>query len=108
MKVYQDPVYRFNFDKMTRRDMWAFLLMLVTAPSLAVQAWKAYKAPKAVADTLMVGYKGVTVYDAGFFYAPYIPLQTVSCVTAMKPPVAFKTRYGDIKPNSDYYRNVRI
>ena len=107
MKVYQDPVYRFNFDKMTRRDMWAFLLMLVTAPSLAVQAWKMYKAPKTVASALMVGYKGTTPFDAGFFYAPYIPLLMVSPIPTTKPPVAFKTRYGTYS-GSSYYGKVQL
>lgn len=117
-KTYQDPVTKFNFAKMTRRDLWAFLLLLVTAPSLAVQAWKAYKAPKKVADALMVGYKGTSALEAGYFYCPYIPLQTVTLVNptnAYRPKIAFKTRYGmkdigEIRDtfNMEYYKSIKI
>ena len=117
MKMYQDPVTKFNFAKMTRRDMWAFLLLLVTAPQMAVAAWKAYKSSKTVANGLMVGYKGKTALDAGFFYCPYIPLQTVTVAgsNTYAPKIAFKTRYGmkDIGAirdtfNMEYYRSIKI
>lgn len=78
---------------MTRRDLWVFLLLLVTAPRAAVAAWKQFKSTKA----LMVGYKGASAYEAGYFYAPYIPLQVVRPVNAgaYEPKIKFKTRYGD-------------
>lgn len=114
-KTYQDPVTKFDFAKMTRRDLWAFLLLLVTAPQMAVVAWKAYKSPKTVADGLMVGYKGKTALDAGFFYCPYIPLQTVKVAAPVTPKIAFKTRYGmsdigEIRDtfNTEYYRSIKI
>jgi hypothetical protein len=111
MKIYQDPVTKFDFAKMTRRDLWAFLLLLVTAPRLAVAAWKAYKSPKMVADGLMVGYKGKTALDAGFFYCSYIPLQTVKVAgpDVYTPKIAFKTRYGMSDTfNMDHYRSIKI
>ena len=44
----------------------------------------------------VVGYKGSSAYDAGFFYAPYIPLQMMRAVdpNSFQPKIAFKTRYG--------------
>ena len=44
----------------------------------------------------VVGYKGTNAYDAGFFYAPYIPLQMMRAVdpNSFQPKIAFKTRYG--------------
>jgi len=44
----------------------------------------------------MVGYKGSSAFDAGIFYAPYIPLQLVKAVDpqTFAPKLGFKTRYG--------------
>jgi len=59
---------------------------------------KVYVDPYSVsgADYVVVGYKGVTPYDAGLFYCPYVPLQMVRAVdpTTYQPKVGFKTRYG--------------
>lgn len=43
-----------------------------------------------------VGYKGVSPYDAGLFYCPYVPLQMVRAVGQdnFQPRIGFKTRYG--------------
>jgi hypothetical protein len=44
----------------------------------------------------VVGYKGVSPYDAGLFYCPYVPLQMVRAVgeNSFQPKIGFKTRYG--------------
>jgi hypothetical protein len=43
-----------------------------------------------------VGYKGMSPYDAGLFYCPYVPLQLFKAVDPnnFQPKLAFKTRYG--------------
>lgn len=43
-----------------------------------------------------VGYKGSTPFDAGLFYAPYVPLQMYRAVgqDSFQPKIGFKTRYG--------------
>jgi len=43
-----------------------------------------------------MGYKGVSPYDAGIFYCPYVPLQMVRAVdpNSFQPKIGFKTRYG--------------
>jgi len=44
----------------------------------------------------LVGYKGVSPYDAGIFYCPYVPLQMVRAIdpNSFQPKIGFKTRYG--------------
>jgi len=55
-----------------------------------------YSANVAVAQYYVVGYKGTSPYDAGFFYCPYVPLQMVRAVgeNSFQPKIGFKTRYG--------------
>ena len=47
-------------------------------------------------DYCVVGYRGASPYDAGFFYCPYVPLQMVRAVDpdTFQPKIGFKTRYG--------------
>ena len=58
--------------------------------------YKVYIDPYATEDYFVVGYKGANSYDAGIFYAPYVPLQLYKQVdsTTFQPRLAFKTRYG--------------
>lgn len=44
----------------------------------------------------LVGYKGVSAFDAGLFYCPYVPLQLMRAVDPLtfQPKIGFKTRYG--------------
>jgi hypothetical protein len=44
----------------------------------------------------MVGYKGTSPWDAGVFYAPYVPLQIVKTTNqnTMTPIMAYRMRYG--------------
>jgi len=44
----------------------------------------------------LVGYKGTSPYDAGFFYCPYVPLQMLRSIdpNTFQPKIGFKTRYG--------------
>ena len=57
---------------------------------------KVYVDPYATTDYATVGYKGDSAYDAGLFYAPYVPLTMVRAVgeNSFQPKIAFKTRYG--------------
>lgn len=58
--------------------------------------YKVYIDPYATEDYFVVGYKGANSYDAGIFYAPYVPLQLYKQVDSIsfQPRLAFKTRYG--------------
>ena len=79
----------------------------------------------------LVGYKGTSPYDAGFFYCPYVPLQMLRSIdpNTFQPKIGFKTRYGMVSnpfvttngayngtpdgetltPNANmYYRRVQV
>ena len=57
---------------------------------------KVYIDPYATRDYVTVGYRGTNPYDAGLFYAPYVPLTMVRAVGEedFQPRIGFKTRYG--------------
>lgn len=57
---------------------------------------KVYLDPYATVNYVTVGYKGTSAYDAGLFYAPYVPLTMVRAVgeQTFQPKIGFKTRYG--------------
>jgi hypothetical protein len=59
---------------------------------------KVYIDPYATTDYITVGYRGTNPYDAGLFYAPYVPLTMVRAVDqgTFQPKIGFKTRYGMI------------
>ena len=59
---------------------------------------KVYIDPYASTDYVTVGYRGTNPYDAGLFYAPYVPLTMVRAVDqgTFQPKIGFKTRYGMI------------
>lgn len=88
--------------------------------------FKVFIDPYATEDFYVVGYKGSSSYDAGIYYAPYVPLQLYKTVDpdTFQPKLGFKTRYGLIAapfaqgldkgaglltPNSNvYFRRVGI
>ena len=55
-----------------------------------------YSANVSETQYYVVGFKGTSPYDAGIFYAPYLPLQMFRAVhqDSFQPRLAFKTRYG--------------
>jgi hypothetical protein len=85
-----------------------------------------YSANVSADQYYVVGYKGSSPFDAGIFYAPYVPLQMVRAVgqDTFTPRIGFKTRYGlvanpfaegtdqglgRLQINSNrYYRRVRV
>ena len=84
---------------------------------------KVYVDPYATADYASVGYRGPNPYDAGMFYAPYVPLTMVRAVgeNSFQPKIAFKTRYGlvanpitgtvdgiGLADSNPYYRTFRV
>lgn len=72
-----------------------------------------YVDPMFPTDEILMGYKGSNAMDAGFVYAPYIPLQTLPTITdpnTFQPRKGILTRYGKvaIEPMNKYYRVIRI
>ena len=58
---------------------------------------KVYIDPYATGGQYMtVGYRGMSAFDAGIFYCPYVPLQMVNAVDpdSFTPKIGFATRYG--------------
>lgn len=57
---------------------------------------KVFVDPFASSVYATVGYRGTNPYDAGYFYAPYVPLSMVRATDpeTFQPKIAFKTRYG--------------
>lgn len=57
---------------------------------------KVYVDPFATVDYITVGYRGANQFDAGIFWAPYVPLEMVRAVgeDSFQPKIGFKTRYG--------------
>tara|TARA_R110000803_G_scaffold153453_2_gene218372 strand:- start:605 stop:1930 length:1326 start_codon:yes stop_codon:yes gene_type:complete len=58
-----------------------------------------YAANVSASQYYVVGYKGVSPYDSGLFYCPYVPLQMVRAVgqDSFQPKIGFKTRYGMVQ-----------
>jgi hypothetical protein len=72
-----------------------------------------YVDPMYPTDEIMVGYKGTGPMDAGYIYAPYIPLQQLPTITdpeSFQPRKGILTRYGkvQIEPMNRFYRIIRI
>ena len=64
-------------------------------------------------DEIMIGYKGDNAMDAGYVYAPYIPLQSLPTITdpqTFQPRKGILTRYGKtaVGPFYRFYRIIRI
>ena len=64
-------------------------------------------------DEILMGYKGSNAMDAGYVYAPYIPLQQLPLIhdpETFQPRKGILTRYGKaaIAPSSRFYRVIRI
>ena len=64
-------------------------------------------------DEILMGYKGSSPMDAGFIYAPYIPLQlfpTIPDPETFQPRKGIMTRYATaaVQPASRFYRVLRL
>lgn len=84
--------------------------------------FKVFIDPYLSVDGYLAGYKGASAYDAGLYYAPYIPLELVRATdpTNFHPALGFKTRYAlaenpfvgnstNIKNGANYYyRKTRV
>ena len=72
--------------------------------------WKVYKNPFYNADHFLLGYKGDSWLDAGYVYAPYLPLYTTP--TVVLDDFVFRkglaTSYGQVMLNNDLYAKGSI
>jgi len=72
-----------------------------------------YVDPMFPQDEILVGYKGSNAMDAGYIYAPYIPLQQLPTIVdpeSFQPRKGILTRYGkvQIEPYNRFYRIIRV
>ena len=72
-----------------------------------------YVDPMFPTDEILMGYKGSNAMDAGYIYAPYIPLQQLPTIVdpeSFHPRKGILTRYGkvQIEPMNRFYRVIRI
>lgn len=75
--------------------------------------WKIYKDPLFPTNQLLLGYKGDTYMDSGYFYCPYVPLTqtpTVLDPDSFCPRKGILTRYGKkmLREGSKFYGRLHI
>ena len=80
--------------------------------------YKVYIDPYIYYDEVIVGYKGPSSMDAGFFYCPYVPLQMykIRHPSTFQPAMSFQTRYGKVanpfttmnRNGNSYFRKFKI
>lgn len=75
--------------------------------------FKLFKDPLFPRDLILVGYKGSSFMDAGFFYCPYVPLQmtpTVLDPETFNPRKGLITRYGTamVENGARMYGVIRV
>lgn len=58
-----------------------------------------YVDPYLMADEVLIGYKGNTAYDAGYFLCPYVGLELLRAKGEedFQPRIGFQTRYGRLE-----------
>lgn len=55
-----------------------------------------YIDPFAASDYVTLGYRGQNAWDAGIYFAPYVPLEMYEAIgeNSLQPTIGFKSRYG--------------
>lgn len=91
-----------------------------TGPTFAgtMGRYRVFVDPYLGVDGYVVGYRGASQYDAGFFYCPYVPLQMVRATDPknFQPAIGYKTRYGLVQNpftslaagQNTYYRKAEV
>lgn len=79
--------------KPSRRGFLTGLTALFVAP--AIVKVENIMPVKIIKPDDLIPYKGIHVFDAGFFYCPYVPLVLAAPSFGKSfPAIEFKTRYG--------------
>jgi len=67
--------------------------------------WSIYKDPYLDADTFLIGWKGTSFLEAGYVFAPYVPLYTTPTYVLddMLNRKGMMSQYGVKSINGDYY-----
>ena len=77
------------------------------------QRWRLYKDPLFPTGQLLMGYKGDSYMDSGYFYCPYVPLTQTPVVLdpeSFCPKKGILTRYGKklLREGSKFYARLSI
>lgn len=69
-----------------------------------------FKTPQLPSDAWMVGYKGDSLFDAGYIYAPYLPIMSTQLLMDenFTGKQGFATSYGKKMTNSNFYSANKI
>jgi len=75
------------------------------------QRWTCYKDPYLTASKMILGYKGSSFVDAGYVWAPYVPLQVTS--TFLDPNdfrfrKGLRTRYAKLFARGEFYGILNV
>lgn len=72
--------------------------------------WSIYKDPYMDADTFLVGWKGSSFLEAGYVYAPYVPLYTTPTYVLddMLNRKGMMSQYGVKAINGDFYATGQV
>jgi len=75
------------------------------------QKYKVYKHPWFTANKILMGFKGTTWIEAGYVYAPYIPIFTTPLIfdpDDMTPRRGVMTRFGKKMVNGNFFATVTL
>ena len=73
--------------------------------------YQVYRDPYFPANKILIGHKGKSLLDAGYIYAPYVPLQltpTMYNPFNMTPIKGIMTRYAKKMVNNRYYATITV
>ncbi len=90
---------------------WAVTGMGMERFGVLKNRFTVYKDPWAAGDSILMGYKGNTMFDTGYVYSPYIPLYvtpTIIDVNNFTPRRGIMSRYARKLISNDFYATVTI
>lgn len=75
--------------------------------------WQLFKDPNFAQDKILMGYKGDSPFDTGFYYCPYVPLTMTGVVQdpeSFNPRKGIMTRYGIkmLREGAKYYGRITV
>jgi hypothetical protein len=73
--------------------------------------YQVYRDPYFPPNKILIGHKGKSLLDAGYVYAPYVPLQLTPTMTnpfTMTPVKGVSTRYAKKMVNNRYYGVITV
>lgn len=107
--IFDDLEY-FHVDGQASPEAEKYNLGMEKIGSLA-NRYQVYKDPYMPSNVVLVGHKGNTFLEAGYVYAPYIPLQLTQTIydpTDFTPRKGIMTRYAKKMINNRFYGVILI